>query len=55
MILVQASSFLENHFLSQQSDNIRTLSGHANDLKKLLESNDRSLALFMFDEYLQKQ
>ncbi|XP_059476459.1 uncharacterized protein LOC132197283 [Neocloeon triangulifer] len=49
------SSFLENNFLSKHTETVRTLSGHTNDLINMLhETADGSLALFLFDEYLQK-
>jgi len=51
----QVSSYLEEHFLHRHADSVRQLSGHANDLKRLLSENKQaSLALFLFDEYLQK-
>jgi len=51
----EVSSYLEEHFLHRHADSVRQLSGHANDLKRLLSENKQaSLALFLFDEYLQK-
>jgi len=51
----QLSSYLEEHFLHHHAENIRQLSGYANDLKRLLSENKQSsLSLFLFDEYLQK-
>jgi len=51
----EVSSYLEEHFLHRHADSVRTLAGHANDLKRLLSENKQaSLSLFLFDEYLQK-
>jgi hypothetical protein len=51
----QVASYLENNFVHQHSDIIRTLSGHTNDLKQLLANEaDSSLALYLFDGYLEK-
>lgn len=47
---------MEENFIEYQSGTIRKLAGYAMDLKKLLtESNDGSLAVYLFDEYLQSQ
>lgn len=51
----EISSFLENHFVHRHADTIRKLSGYTSDLSSLLKGPDSSLALFLFDEYLQKQ
>jgi hypothetical protein len=49
------SSYLEEHFLHRHAESVRSLAGHASDLKRLLsEDKQTSLALFLFDEYLQK-
>jgi hypothetical protein len=49
------SSYLEEHFLHRQAENVRQLAGYANDLKRLLsEKQQASLSLYLFDEYLQK-
>lgn len=45
--------YLEEEFLESQSDVVRTLAGHTSDLKNLL-NRDAPLAIFLFDEYLQK-
>nr|WIM01374.1 ferritin 1 [Limnephilus flavicornis] len=52
----QVGHYLEEEFMNQQADTIRTLAGHTNDLKRLIKEqpNDKSLALFLFDEYLSK-
>jgi len=51
----EVSSYLEEHFLHRHADSVRSLAGHASDLKRLLSENKQaSLALFLFDEYLQK-
>lgn len=52
----QISHYIEEEFIESQAGTIRKLAGHVNDLKHLMHgSNDASLALYMFDEYLQKQ
>lgn len=51
----EISSYLEEKFVHKHADKIRTLSGYTYDLSKLLDGPDSSLALFLFDEYLQKQ
>ncbi|XP_071448764.1 ferritin light chain [Hetaerina americana] len=49
----EISSYLENSFLHKQADTIRSLSGHISDVKKMLDYPDqRSVSLFLFDEYL---
>nr|CAD7427355.1 unnamed protein product [Timema monikensis] len=51
----ELSSYLEEHFVHRQADTIRDLAGHINDLKRLIEDpSSASLAVFLFDEYLQK-
>jgi len=41
--------------MHRQAENVRKLSGYANDLKRLISENKQaSLSLFLFDEYLQK-
>lgn len=50
------SHYLEEKFIEDQAGTVRAFSGYTNDLKRLLDDSlDSSLALFMFDEYLQKQ
>jgi hypothetical protein len=49
------SSYLEEHFVHQQAEQVRKLAGYSSDLKRLLTPNKQaSLSLFLFDEYLQK-
>ena len=53
----EVASYLENEFVHKLADRIRDLSGYANDLIKLLAEDkqpERSLSLYLFDEYLQK-
>ncbi|KAJ4435679.1 hypothetical protein ANN_18295, partial [Periplaneta americana] len=51
----EVSSYLEEHFMHRHAEVVRDLAGHTNDLKRLLSENKQtSLALFLFDEYLQK-
>ncbi|KAF5301825.1 hypothetical protein FQA39_LY10610 [Lamprigera yunnana] len=51
----EVSSYLEKEFVHKQAETIRKLSGHVSDLAGLLDGPDSSLALYIFDEYLQKQ
>jgi ferritin heavy chain len=55
----EIAHFIEEEFIENQAGTIRKLSGYTNDLKKLLkeykDTNDVSLALYLFDEYLVKQ
>jgi len=50
----EISSYIEEKFAHKHADKIRQLSGHVADLSKLLSGNDHSLAMYMFDDYLQK-
>ncbi|XP_049832998.1 ferritin heavy chain [Schistocerca gregaria] len=53
----EVGSYLENEFVHKLAERIRDLSGYANDLIKLLAEDkqpERSLSLYLFDEYLQK-
>lgn len=52
----EIGQYLEEEFMEKHANNIRELSGHTNDLSKLLhaDGNDNSLSLFLFDEYLNK-
>lgn len=55
----EIAHFIEEEFIEDQAHTIRKLSGYTNDLKKLLkeykDTNDVSLSLYLFDEYLGKQ
>jgi len=51
----ELTQFMEETFLEKQASTIRKLSGYANDLKKLMQVNDPSLNVYLFDEYLAKQ
>lgn len=52
----EVTSYLEEHFMHSQAEKVREFSGYTNDLKRLLaEPKQSSLALFLFDEYLQKK
>jgi len=51
----EISSYLEEHFVHKHSSNIRKLSGYAHDLLGIMDGPERSLGLYFFDEYLQKQ
>ncbi|PZC78541.1 hypothetical protein B5X24_HaOG202107 [Helicoverpa armigera] len=53
----EVAQYLEEEFIEDQSKKIRELAGHTTDLKKFITANhgqDLSLALYLFDEYLQK-
>ncbi|KAH8241749.1 hypothetical protein KR038_005430 [Drosophila bunnanda] len=53
----EIAQYLEEEFIEYHSSNIRNLAGHTSDLKKFIIANngqDLSLALYLFDEYLQK-
>lgn len=51
----EIASYIENEFVHDQSKTIRKLAGYVTDLNKMLSGQDGSLALYLFDEYLQKQ
>ncbi|KAH8280870.1 hypothetical protein KR054_002637 [Drosophila jambulina] len=51
----ELAHYMEENFLGKQADTVRTLSGYANDLAKLMKVSDPSLSVYLFDEYLQKQ
>ncbi|KAL4714250.1 hypothetical protein ACJJTC_009602 [Scirpophaga incertulas] len=53
----EIAQYLEEEFIENQSKKIRELAGHTTDLKTFITANngqDLSLALYLFDEYLQK-
>ena len=45
--------YLEEEFMEKQTETIRKLAGHTNDLKSML-NRDAPLSVFLFDEYLSK-
>lgn len=51
----EITQYLEEKFLTKQSETVRKLSGYVNDLSKLMNVPDPSLSVYLFDEYLQKQ
>ncbi|KRT82611.1 hypothetical protein AMK59_4308 [Oryctes borbonicus] len=51
----EISSYIEEEFVHKHSDNIRKLTGYTQDLLKILDGPERSLGLYLFDEYLQSQ
>ncbi|XP_060529379.1 ferritin-2 heavy chain [Cylas formicarius] len=51
----EVASYLEEEFMHEQRDVIRQLSGYTTDLSTLLDGPDSSLALYLFDEHLQKE
>nr|QED22038.1 ferritin light chain subunit [Samia ricini] len=52
----EIAQYLEEKFIEDHATTIRELAGFTNDLKGVIISNDKdlSLALYIFDEYLQK-
>lgn len=48
-----AAHYLEEEFMEPQTEIVRTLAGHTSDLKNML-NRDAPLAVYLFDEYLQK-
>lgn len=57
LFLLQISQYLEEEFIEDHAKTIRNLAGHTADLKQFITANngqDLSLALYLFDEYLQK-
>lgn len=51
----ETAQYFEEKFLGNQAEVVRKLSGYANDLSKLMNQQDPSLAVYLFDEYLSKQ
>lgn len=50
----EIAQYLEEKFIEEHADQVRKLAGHTSDLKGFItEKNDISLALYLFDEYLQ--
>lgn len=53
--LFQTINFIEKKFVGKHSESVRALAGHTNDLHNLISHNkDPSLAIYLFDEHLQK-
>lgn len=51
----EIAQYIEEEFAEKHSDEIRKLVGHVSDLTKFLNNGgDSSLAMYLFDEYLQK-
>ncbi|XP_045506065.1 ferritin, lower subunit [Colias croceus] len=53
----EIAQYLEEEFIEDHAKTIRNLAGHTSDLKQFIidnEGQDLSLALYIFDEYLQK-
>lgn len=50
----EIAQYIEEKFAEKHAKEVSTLVGHVSDLTKFSEGNDMSLALHMFDEYLQK-
>jgi len=51
----EISDYIEKEFAHKERDIIRKLAGYSTDLSGLLNKQDSSLSLYLFDEYLQKQ
>ncbi|KAL7728821.1 hypothetical protein ACLKA6_004173 [Drosophila palustris] len=51
----EMAHYIQENFLGKQAQSVRTLSGYANDLSKLVSVKEPSLSVYLFDEYLQKQ
>lgn len=49
----EISDYIEKEVVHKEKDLIRKLAGYATDLTNLLNKQDSSLSLFLFDEYLQ--
>lgn len=47
--------FVQEEFLEDQIKSVRKFSGYANDVLKFRKDDSYSLAVYLFDEYLQKQ
>ncbi|XP_018328275.1 soma ferritin [Agrilus planipennis] len=50
----EISSYIEEEFVHKLASNVRKLSGYASDIYSFLKTKDSSLALYLFDNYLQK-
>lgn len=51
----EISHYLEEKFIKGQAEKVRQLSGFVNDWKNLIKNpNDTTLAVHLFDEYLEK-
>ncbi|XP_037299614.1 ferritin, lower subunit isoform X1 [Manduca sexta] len=53
----EVAQYLEEEFIEDHAKTIRNLAGHTTDLKRFVSGDngqDLSLALYVFDEYLQK-
>nr|CAZ04925.1 ferritin light chain [Asobara tabida] len=46
--------YIEEEFLEDQAETVRTLAGHTSDFKGFLADRDSSLFVFLFDEYFKK-
>lgn len=50
----EIAQYIEEEFAEKHAEEVRKLVGHVSDLRRLSEGNDVSLAIHLFDEYLQK-
>lgn len=51
----EVAHYLEEKFVTEQSETIRNLAGHISDLKKIVaHPGTVSLGIYLFDQYLQK-
>ncbi|KAM7361011.1 ferritin light chain-like [Cochliomyia hominivorax] len=51
----EMGNYFAGKFLTKQAENVRKLSGYVNDLAKMMNQPDPTLAVHLFDEYLLKQ
>lgn len=49
------ATYLQEEFVEHHADIVRKLAGYTTELKKLLSEPERSVGLYLFDEYLQKE
>lgn len=49
------AEYLQDEFVEKQTELVRKFSGYATDLRSLLDQEDTSLPLYLFDDYLHKQ
>jgi ferritin heavy chain len=55
----EIAHYIEEKFIGKQAENVRKLSGYANELKKLMGKDDTMsstpLGIYLFDQYLESQ
>lgn len=50
----EIAQYIEEEFAEKHAEEVRKLVGHVSDLRRMSEGSDASLALHLFDDYLQK-